>query len=542
MTYSALKIFLLCGLVGGIFCQGFSSSIPSSVQILTGSCVFVPCTFTLDPYYDYYLDDTCAVVWKSLDTYTEVFHSKRTKEESAKLNLLQGNVVGNVLEKNCSTILEPKSSEYAGSYYFSLQCYRIHLDFLKTFVRWDFPDSVPKPTIKPTTLEVMEGTTMALKCQAPVFCPTSPPLLTWAPELGTVKEEVDANVTAVMTFDTTYLHDNVDVTCSAVYRRQEGYAELSTEQALMLRVKYAPKDTSVSASPPGSWPDGSTVTLKCNGVANPPITDVNWYRVNNRGATLVGSGKEITFIATKLSEDSYYCENHNIHGAQSAEPLTVDVTFAPEFLSTSDCQAMSNGIQCSCISQANPPPSLQWKLLGVLVENSNQQTVTEQSLDKFTRKTVIIFKSLDSGTSLVCVSHNQFGPDLLAFNVPHSDVTTVVCSVVGVLVLLILILLLLYIWKKPEFNFPARWRQANRKPKFNFPARWRQANTNTGDIATTKSNVSHVDNISMTKLRSLHSDQVQLHPMGSDLKPEPKPDPEEEKVADSNVAARNSRC
>nr|XP_061795400.1 myelin-associated glycoprotein-like [Nerophis lumbriciformis] len=481
---------------------------PSSVQILTGSCVYVPCTFTIQLDMDKKLDDTCAVIWYP-KAGPKVFDSRRTKTENARLNLLQGNVVGNVLEKNCSTIMEPKSSKDVGPYHFRLECANaLKYSYKKTSVKWDFQDSAPQPTIEPTTVEVVEGTVLALKCQAPVLCPTLPPLLTWAPELGTVQEEMDANVSAVMTFNTTYLHDNVNVTCSAVYTRQKGYTELSTEQVLTLRVLHAPKNTSVSASPPGSLPDGSAVTLKCSGVANPPITDVNWYRVNDSGATLVGSGQELTFNVTKLSEESYYCENNNIHGAQSAEPFTVDVTFAPEILTSSDCQDVPSGTQCSCISQANPPPLLQWEWLGVLVNNSNQKHITEQSLDKLTRRSVIIFKSLDSnsGTSLVCVSYNQFGYDRLTLNVPltNSDMTALVCSVVAVVALLILSLVVLYFWRKPDFNFQARWRQAN---------------SNAGASVTNKHNVSQVDNftaVNLTRLRSLNTDEIKLQHMGSD--------------------------
>ncbi|XP_057714909.1 myelin-associated glycoprotein-like isoform X2 [Corythoichthys intestinalis] len=385
----------------GSFCKEWTTVIPSSVQPMNGLCFYIPCTFTIPRSYDKYLDSTCAVLWRRLfdtDSWVE--------------------------EKNCSTILEGVTSEHLGSYFLRLNCQNpLKFNFMGLFTRVTIQDSLLQPAIDPSTVEVVEGTVVALKCQAPVICPTLRPRLTWAPQLGPVEDAVEANVIAVMTFTTTHLHNDVSVTCSIIQRRQRGYSELSSERALTVRVLHAPKNTTVSATPPGSLPDGSAVTLRCNGVANPPVTAVTWYRVNGDWVKPMGSGQEITFNVTKLSRDNYYCENRNIHGAQLAVPIAIDVTFAPEILPSSDCQDVSTGIQCSCISQANPPPFLKWEGVD---SNSNQHSIIEQSLDNITRRSVIILNSLDSdsGTSLLCISFNPIGVDQLAFDVSSPDPQT----------------------------------------------------------------------------------------------------------------------
>ncbi|XP_061632356.1 B-cell receptor CD22-like isoform X2 [Phyllopteryx taeniolatus] len=649
----AVKLILLYGLLEGSLCQEWATMLPSSVQGVSGSCIHIPCRFTIPPVWDSYLDRTCAAIWRRGYSRSYVFDSSRTREESANLNLLQGNLTGNLLEKDCSTILEDMTSDHYDSYFFRLECDNsLKFNFDESVVL-DNRDSAPRPTITRNADQVEEGTAMALECGAPAPCPTLPPLLTWAPLLGTVTEagkaevEEAARVTAVMNFNATYLHNRQRVTCSAIYKRQSGYMELSTERTMTLQVlhgpkntsvsyvgpvtagtwvtltcntianpsvntytwyrvdagqgtvvenrkrhlvrvtedsptfycrvrntygeqnssvttidvqfppkdttvivqptdvilegttvfllcqsrakppvynyswainggedleigdiltldgalprhsgeyrckaknllgeetstpvqldvQYPPKNTSVSVSPPGSLPDGSTVTLGCTSIANPPVANVTWYRVNAGERSLMGLGQEIIFNVTKLSQDTFYCENVNVHGAQSAQPIAINVTFRPEILASSRCQDVSTQMRCFCDSQANPPPSLHWELSGVLVNDSDQRPVTEEALDSATRRSVITLERLDSElvvSSLICFSFNPLGFDSFAFNMsspaPQTDVVVLVGSAVGVTVMLILsLLLLLYICRKTKGNFPPRKGRADNAADF----------------------------------------------------------------------------
>ncbi|XP_057689447.1 B-cell receptor CD22-like [Corythoichthys intestinalis] len=738
MTDFALKIFLLFGLLGGSFCEQWATMLPLSVQALSGSCLYIPCTFTILQSQDINLNSTCAAIWRTgTFSFTDVFDSRLTREQSRAKNLLQGNVVGNLLDKNCSTMLEGVTSDRTGSYFFRLECANpLKFNFVGSYVSWDVQDSPPQPTITRSTKVVIEGDALDLKCQAPVRCPTLPPLLTWVPQLGTVTEAVEAEASAVMTFKATYQHHNVRVTCNAIYRRQAGLSELATERSLTLQVFYGPKDTtvsyaspaiadmlltltcesnanpqpdyswyqgdgeqlrqvspgkqynirlredeptiyckarnllgeqnssvtidvqfppknttvlleppspilegnrvvllcqsrakppirsfswskdgrevelafndrltlnaaqpehgglyictaqnalgtassnavlldvqyppkntSVSASPPGSLPDGSAVTLKCNGVANPMVIDVKWYRVNSGVTTSIGSGREITFNVTKLSWDNYYCENQNIHGVQTARPITIDVTFAPEILTSSRCQDVSAGTQCTCISQANPPPSLQWELSTVLVNNSNQRPILEHTLNSFTRRSIIVLQLLDGeniASSLVCISLNEFGSDRLAFNMslpaPQIDVTVLASSAVGIVVLLILsFLLLLYICRKTKVNSPASNGKASSAADFLVTNK-----RNGSQVAILSTEAApdneqlHYADVNVTRLQAREPGEIrglssvtqeyaeirlystegmdQEREPNPETEPEPKLDPEEEKMADS---------
>ncbi|XP_077383929.1 B-cell receptor CD22-like isoform X1 [Festucalex cinctus] len=601
------------------------------------------------------------------------------------------------LEKDCSTILEDVTTiDHRDYYYFRLECDNILKFNFGESVYLNIQDSAPRPTITPSTVEVEEGTVLALKCWAPSTCPLLPPLLTWMPELGGVNEaasEDGARITTVMNFSATYQHNRLKVICGAIYRRQAGRTDLYSEDTLRLNVlhgpknttvsypgpvregtsvtllcnttanpqvsayawyqvdagqvtplatarkrytirvtedapsfycmarnaygeqnssvttidvefppkdtlvvvepsdtvlegtpvvlrcqsrakppvynyswsihggedlevgdlltldaaqprhsgeyrckaknvlgeemsgsvqldvQYPPKNTTVSMSPPGSILDGSAVTLSCASEANPPAANVTWYRVNAGRRTLIGTGKEITFNVTKLSQDTFYCENVNIHGTRVAQPIAIDVTFAPEILTSSHCQDVSTQTRCSCDSQANPPPSLYWELSGVLVNHSDQRTIREEALDSTTRRSVIILQRLDSEdlvSSLVCFSLNPFGFDSMAFNMsslaPQTDVTVLVGSAVGVMVMLILsLLLLLYICRKTKVNFPPSKSRADNAQDF---------------LVTNEGNTSHV---------------AAIYANSDDLAKEAAPDDEELHYAHVNMAKLQAR-
>ena len=93
------------------------------------------------------------------------------------------------------------------------------------------PDVPPTPTLTPSTLKVEEGTSVSLKCSAPAPCLSHPPALTWSSSLGHSQESLQENQdgtkvqTSVLTFTASHLHHGKEISCTAVYNKQDGSSQ-----------------------------------------------------------------------------------------------------------------------------------------------------------------------------------------------------------------------------------------------------------------------------------------------------------------------------
>ncbi|XP_053471408.1 B-cell receptor CD22-like [Ictalurus furcatus] len=134
-----------------------------------------------------------------------------------------------------------------------------------------------------------------------------------------------------------------------------GYEHLpSPDQTL--RVRYPPKNVSVSISSSGEIVEGSSVTLTCSSDANPPVENYTWFK----GTTSVG--KEKTYTISKIrSEDSgeYKCKCSNEVGHQDSISVTLNVLYPPKnvsvSISSSGEKVEGSSVTLTCSSDANPP-------------------------------------------------------------------------------------------------------------------------------------------------------------------------------------------
>ncbi|XP_057689470.1 sialic acid-binding Ig-like lectin 13 isoform X1 [Corythoichthys intestinalis] len=322
MKHVTVTVFLLLALL-----KAFSGRISGekifSRAALTGSCVSFPCTFITTPVAKEFLrNNSCSVIWKTSDNGPDEFNSLRTREESAKLNLLHGKFVGDLLENNCSTILEDVPSQYDNVlFFFRLKCGNQPIFTRSPSFRLHIQDLAPQPTIRRERFDVFEGDKRDLVCWAPIFCSTSPPLLTWSPKLGNTEMDVTDDVKLVMRFKATYRHNNVKMTCRAIYWRQAGRTPLYSRRVMILRVLFAPK-----ILPSSHCQDVQTGTLcYCVSQANPP-PKLKWelsgtlLNPSDPGRPIINESIDLTtqrsviFLQSLDVNDSLVCFSSNPYG------------------------------------------------------------------------------------------------------------------------------------------------------------------------------------------------------------------------------------
>uniref|UniRef100_A0A3B4UAK5 Sialoadhesin-like n=1 Tax=Seriola dumerili TaxID=41447 RepID=A0A3B4UAK5_SERDU len=316
-------------------------SVPDRVQALVGSCVVIPCSFT--PLAPHPLKGRKERVDVRLrfrggghlfPLRSTAFNSEHRDQVSRDF---QGrtSLSGRITEGDCSVKIERiNECPYHCSRFVlcpvTLLYVNPHLlvSLLKIPCRLSSSDSLPKPALNPSKLEVEEGTPVRLNCSALAPCPALPPTLTWTPSIGDIEENMESkSVTSIMNFTASYLHNGQKISCTTLYSRQAGNSDLLYEKSLTLRVlcKYVSRIPMSSSfvDPAGPILEGSSVSLSCRSRANPPVSNYTWYRDgeedDEHGPTLVLNG-----VDPGHSGD-YHCEAKNDLGEEVSDTIQLDI-------------------------------------------------------------------------------------------------------------------------------------------------------------------------------------------------------------------------
>uniref|UniRef100_A0A671Y286 Ig-like domain-containing protein n=1 Tax=Sparus aurata TaxID=8175 RepID=A0A671Y286_SPAAU len=298
----------------------FMTFMPQTIEVLSGSCVTIPCSFGIEDKYKSKVDETCKALWK-YDVETVVFDSRNPQT--------RGHLTGNLRNRDCTTTLNNMRPENSKNYFFRLACEGLLYNFFQTQLHISVKDVPPTPTLTPSTLKVEEGTSVSLKCSAPAPCLSHPPALTWSSSQGHIQESLQENLdrtkvqTSVLTFTASHLHHGKEISCTAVYNKQEGSTQ-SVSTSLTADISYPPKNTTVSVSPSGPVPENSRVTLTCSSTANPAVSSYTWYRADGGRETVMGTG-HVSKIKASRDSGPFFCEAENAIGSGRSNISQIDV-------------------------------------------------------------------------------------------------------------------------------------------------------------------------------------------------------------------------
>ncbi|XP_067281128.1 Schwann cell myelin protein [Pseudorasbora parva] len=299
---------------------------PPKIDVINGLCVQIPCQFEIPDSFKNSLTNSVEVMWRKT-----AIDGRNVLNSDSELSL-KGNVIGNILNKNCTTVFHNLPVEFSDTYFFRLQGPE-HLKY--TFnqgVNIRVHKDVPLPILSPNVpvLEVLEGTKLTLTCSTVMPCPSIQPLIQWNPQLGEqltpalqVDEFGQTLLVSSQTFNATPLNDRLKVSCSLFYNQA---SKRPVETSIIIRVLYAPRNTIALVSPSGPVSEGSVVMLSCHSDANPAVRSYEWYKDSGSGKlVLQNQGQNLTMIARSNVQGLYVCMVYNKHGTDQSRAVTLDI-------------------------------------------------------------------------------------------------------------------------------------------------------------------------------------------------------------------------
>ncbi|XP_050959771.1 sialic acid-binding Ig-like lectin 7 [Labeo rohita] len=416
--WTAEKIILLGFLLKGVCCRDFSISLPENIEALSGSCVIINCRFEIEDKYDGDLTDTATGLWLKDGTHGEnnqVFNSRDPKP-----NHFSGKITGELHEKNCTTVFYNITSNHNGKYFFRIEGnggLKWNYDEKSTSI--NVIDSPHKPTVQlyveqkevqdQEVLEVLEGSSVSLRCSAETLCSSPPPTLTWSstPRIPLSESSRLQELISDLNFTATHRQHRVTFTCTITYQLQD--KNKTAQNNITLHVQYSSKNTSVSVIPSSSVLEGSSVTLICSSDANPAVLNYTWSRESEGQLEQLQTGHTLTFNRTDLKHRGWYhCTAQNKHGSQNSSVI-LDIQYAPKISPSSSCTRTDVPV-CFCEADGNPSPELEWHLSGRPVTNSSNTFISEERLSSTgLRSSITLHQSLTHTSTLQCVSNNTHG-------------------------------------------------------------------------------------------------------------------------------------
>ncbi|CAL8365128.1 unnamed protein product [Gadus morhua 'NCC'] len=284
----------------------FEALVPASVTTLSGSCVTVPCSFTLEEEYKDKLLPECIPTWKK---------DKITISTTFK---------GNLTAYNCTTTLNNVLEDNV-QYYLRIDCGKpLRYDFSVYPVTIQIKGLPDAPRLTPPKEPVVEGTPVELGCSAPSYCDTHPPTVMWTPALGlSTQLQQNDTVTSTLTFNASHLHHGNNVSCTAAYYIPSGNKTV-TSTRYQLSISYAPRNTSAVGSPCLPAREGGCLNLTCTSHANPAVSEVTWYRIHGEHILKIGTGSSLS-IQLWNGNNVFFCEVRNDFGTEKSNVYKIDI-------------------------------------------------------------------------------------------------------------------------------------------------------------------------------------------------------------------------
>ncbi|XP_040832363.1 B-cell receptor CD22 isoform X1 [Ochotona curzoniae] len=341
--------------------NSWNFELPRTLYAWEGTCVWIPCTYTLPKLskqlsnITVYLNPVYNDVIKSY-TGTILFNHTRMEEKPPS----QGKVlfVGDK-QQNCTFSIRWLQVNDSGELGIRMQT---ESDKWMEKINLNISKKPLAPHIQLPSADIQEHQLVTLTCSVNFSCWENPIQLQWSLD-GTVVQETILTTKLVstqskLTFTPQWTHHGQNLTCQLQNATER---HVLSEDTVRLDVKHVPQLKIVEISPRNSTVlEGASVTMTCQVISsNPDYHSIFWFKNEMQ----LPEQKTLTLTLPKVSKDmsgKYRCQACNAMGLGKSEEVTLNVLYAPKLSKVQiSPPAVLEGkpVELICISQANPPPT-----------------------------------------------------------------------------------------------------------------------------------------------------------------------------------------
>ncbi|KAJ1132559.1 hypothetical protein NDU88_010868 [Pleurodeles waltl] len=274
-------------------------------------------------------------------------------------------------------------------------------------------------TTNATSVEVLEGSNCSLFCTA-----DSEPLsnLTW------MKGGLILNESAFVSNNLQLIRLNISPKDDGIYHCAAANKHGREQSSVTVSIQYPPRNLKINTEGTMTQDclgerennctekilEGRSVTMKCS-VESSPLANLTWKKVEDKilkNSESLGENSLTLSLphVTPENDGQYLCEAQNKHGAVNSS-LSITVEYKPR-LADSSCQSEANSIRCTCVVEANPPPTIKWKINENTLPESfqNQSMALAFSLYRATKNATLVMNISNSASlSITCIFSNAHG-------------------------------------------------------------------------------------------------------------------------------------
>ncbi|KAK9394522.1 myelin-associated glycoprotein-like [Crotalus adamanteus] len=424
----------------------WSSTLPSTIQALKGSCVVIPCSFTFPDSWDSWKS---SVVWYQYHfwSYPEVYNSRLPNNV---LPDYQGRteIVGNLQMGNCTLSINPVEMKDAMKYYVWINPGSVNHRFYDVTVQVEVTD-VPNQLELSDLGQVTEGDPTQVSCSVLHTCPLSPPILTWNLEESkavTIQEYVTGGSWRTES-SFNYIPSHKDhgrfLQCMATFpNKQQIYSGVN------LNVQYPPKNATILIIGNPRLKEGDDATLRCQSRGNPPPITYHWFFGPKKAPLKVaGGGPEVKLKDIRRDLEPYHCAAENDLGmGDDSPPIYLTVEYKPVIWPESNCTVSRTEeiITCYCVAEGNPPPRIEWNLLNQTIPGDFNSSELQADLNAWRQTIVGILRVPGSNfTQISCKATNQHGTSYITLpTIKAGNLTLLLIGLGGAVAGLVLFTLL----------------------------------------------------------------------------------------------------